>query len=102
MEIAVSVSRSRSIPLLQGEGCHRLAIRGQWNAHDTAGFRHKAHPSDAVLLVHGMENASNPDCHTESILLHYRKMFFRCAFSVCGLQDFKGFAGIGESCVGSR
>ena len=50
MEIAVSVSRSRSIPLLQGEGCHRLAIRGQWNAHDTAGFRHKAHPSDAVLL----------------------------------------------------
>lgn len=101
VKIAVSVSSSRSVPFFQGEGCHWFAVRGQGNTHDTAGFCHKAHPSDAMFLTHGMENVSNLDCYMESVLFHYRKMFFRCALSGCRVQDFKGFAGIRESCIGS-
>ena len=101
MKIAVSVSSSRSVPFFQGEGCHWFAVRGQGNTHDTAGFCHKAHPSDAVLLSHGMENVSNLDCHVESVLFHYRKMFFRCALSRSRVQDFNGFAGIRDSCFRS-
>lgn len=101
MKIAVSVSSSRSVPFFQSEGCHWFAVRGQGNTHDTAGFCHKAHPSDAVLLTHGMENVSNLDCHVESVLFHYRKMFSAAPSVAAGSRISKGLQESGRAALGA-
>lgn len=101
VKIAVSVSSSRSVPFFQGEGCHWFAVRGQGNTHDTAGFCHKAHPSDAVLLSHGMENVSNLDCHVESVLFHYRKMFSAAPSVAAGSRISKGLQESGRAALGA-